>query len=101
MHRVRCPASLTGQYLSSKRSIPMPLLRNAHQAERWVRLIGAATCLPNLMWQAANLKDLELPILIPGIRINTGPQDHSPIEQMQLQRFDGKQWALFGGIITP
>ena len=55
----------------------------------------------NLMRQAANLKDLELPILIPGIRVNTGPQDHSPIEQMQLQRFDGKQWVLFGDIISP
>lgn len=55
----------------------------------------------NVMRQAANIKDLELPILIPGIRVNTGPQDHSPIEQMQLQRFDGKQWALFGDIITP
>ena len=53
------------------------------------------------MWQAANLKDLELPILIPGIRINTGPNDYSPIEQMQLQRFDGKQWVLFGDIIAP
>ena len=55
----------------------------------------------NLMRQAANLKNLELPILIPGIRINTGPHDYSPIEQMQLQRFDGKQWVLFGDIITP
>jgi ABC-type branched-subunit amino acid transport system substrate-binding protein len=55
----------------------------------------------NLMRQAANLKDFELPILIPGIRINTGPQDYSPIEQMQLQRFDGKQWVLFGEIIAP
>ncbi len=55
----------------------------------------------NLMRQAANLKNLELPILIPRIRINTGPSDYSPIEQMQLQRFDGKQWVLFGNIITP
>ena len=55
----------------------------------------------NLMRQAANLKNLELPILIPGIRVNTGPHDYSPIEQMQLQRFDGKQWVLFGDIITP
>jgi branched-chain amino acid transport system substrate-binding protein len=55
----------------------------------------------NLMRQAANLKDLELPILIPGIRVNTGPRDYSPIEQMQLQRFDGKQWVLFGEIIAP
>jgi hypothetical protein len=55
----------------------------------------------NLMRQAANLKNLELPVLIPGIRVNTGPNDYSPIEQMQLQRFDGKQWVLFGEIITP
>jgi len=55
----------------------------------------------NLIRQAANLKNLHLPILIPGIRVNTGPQDHSPVEQMQLQRFDGKQWVLFGEIIAP
>ena len=55
----------------------------------------------NLVRQAANLNNLELPILIPGIRINTGPHDYSPVEQMQLQRFDGKQWVLFGDIITP
>jgi len=55
----------------------------------------------NLMRQAANLKDHELSILIPGIRINTSPHDHSPVEQMQLQRFDGKQWVLFGEILSP
>ena len=55
----------------------------------------------NLMRQAANLKNLELPILIPGIRVNTGPLDYSPIEQMQLERFDGKQWVLFGDVIAP
>jgi branched-chain amino acid transport system substrate-binding protein len=55
----------------------------------------------NLVRQAANLKDLQLPMLIPGIRVNTGPNDYSPLEQMQLQRFDGKQWVLFGDIITP
>ena len=55
----------------------------------------------NLMRQAQSLKNVALPILLPGIRINTGPRDHSPIEQMQLQRFDGKQWVLFGPIIGP
>ncbi len=55
----------------------------------------------NVMRQATNLKNLELGVLIPGIRINTGPDDHSPVEQMQLQRFDGKQWVLFGDIISP
>ena len=55
----------------------------------------------NVMRQAESLKNLELPVLLPGIRINTGPDDHSPVEQMQLQRFDGKQWVLFGEIISP
>ena len=53
----------------------------------------------NVMRQAANLKQLELPGLLPGIRINTGPTDYYPIEQLQLARFDGKQWVLFGEVI--
>ncbi len=66
-----------------------------------LRQCGDELTRENLMRQAANLKNLELPILIPGIRINTGPDDYSPIEQMQLQRFDGQQWVLFGDIVTP
>lgn len=39
---------------------------------------------------------LALPMLLPGIRVNTGPNDFFPIEQMQLGRFDGEHWVLFG-----
>ncbi len=53
----------------------------------------------NVMRQAASLKNLELPMLLPGVKINTGPTDFYPIEQMQMQRFDGKQWILFGELI--
>ena len=53
----------------------------------------------NIMRQAARLKDLEIPVLLPGIRINTGPADFYPIEQVQLARFDGKRWVLFGEVI--
>jgi len=53
----------------------------------------------NVMRQAANLKNFEIPSLLPGIRINTSPTDYYPIEQLQLTRFDGKQWVLFGDII--
>lgn len=53
----------------------------------------------NVMRQAANLQELELPGLLPGIRVNTAPDDYYPIEQMQLARFDGKQWVLFGDVI--
>jgi branched-chain amino acid transport system substrate-binding protein len=53
----------------------------------------------NIMKQAASVKDLELPLLLPGIKINTGPNDFAPIEQEQLAKFDGEKWALFGEII--
>jgi branched-chain amino acid transport system substrate-binding protein len=53
----------------------------------------------NVMHQAANLKDLELPLLLPGIRISTSPTDYRVVRQVQLQRFDGKQWARFGELI--
>ena len=51
------------------------------------------------MRQAANLKNLELPVLLPGIKLNTSPTDFYPIEQLQLARFDGKRWVQFGELI--
>ena len=54
----------------------------------------------NVMKQAANLKDLESPLLLPGMRINTSPTNYSPIRQMQLASFDGQSWQLFGELLT-
>jgi ABC-type branched-subunit amino acid transport system substrate-binding protein len=53
----------------------------------------------NILKQALNLKDLELPMLLPGIKINTSGTDHLPVEQMQMMRFDGKQWVRFGEVL--
>jgi branched-chain amino acid transport system substrate-binding protein len=53
----------------------------------------------NVMRQAANLKNVELPMLLPGIKINTSPTDFLPIEQVQLQKFDGKEWKTFGELL--
>ena len=50
----------------------------------------------NIMKQAASLKNFELPLLLPGIKINTSPTDHAPIEQEQLAKFDGERWVTFG-----
>jgi branched-chain amino acid transport system substrate-binding protein len=50
----------------------------------------------NIMRQAENLKNVELPLLLPGIKVNTSPTDHAPIQQEQLAKFDGERWALFG-----
>ncbi len=54
----------------------------------------------NVMRQAANLKNVELPMLLPGVKLNTSATDFYPIEQMQLARFDGKRWVLFGEVLT-
>jgi len=53
----------------------------------------------NVMKQAANLKKLRAPMLLPGILIDTGPTDFFPIEQMQLEKFDGKGWVLIGEVL--
>ena len=45
----------------------------------------------NIMKQAANLKDLELPMLLPGMKINTSPTNFAPIRQMQLATFNGAE----------
>jgi branched-chain amino acid transport system substrate-binding protein len=53
----------------------------------------------NVMQQAESLHNLELPTLLPGIKVNTGHTDHRPIKAMQLEKWDGKTWVLFGDII--
>jgi len=54
----------------------------------------------NIMRQAANLKDFSGDMLLPGIKINTSPDDFFPIEQMQLMKFDGQVWRRSGDVIT-
>jgi branched-chain amino acid transport system substrate-binding protein len=53
----------------------------------------------NLLKQASSIKELSLPMLLPGIKINTAADDYYPIEQLQLARFDGKEWRFFGELI--
>jgi branched-chain amino acid transport system substrate-binding protein len=53
-----------------------------------------------VMKEAAHLRDFALPLLLPGIKINTGPNDYLLFEQMQLARFDGKSWVPFGEVVT-
>ncbi|HJS84870.1 MAG TPA: ABC transporter substrate-binding protein [Acetobacteraceae bacterium] len=52
----------------------------------------------NMMRQATHLHQVENPILLPGIRINTDPTDYRPIKQLQLIRWTGKTWDLFGNV---
>ena len=52
-----------------------------------------------IMKEAANLRDLAHPLLLPGIKVNTSPTDYRPLEQLQLVRWDGRQWQRFGAVI--
>jgi branched-chain amino acid transport system substrate-binding protein len=53
----------------------------------------------NVLKQATNLKGVELPMLLPGISIQTTPEDYAAITERQFARFDGKTWVLFGSIL--
>ncbi|WP_315783835.1 MULTISPECIES: ABC transporter substrate-binding protein [unclassified Bradyrhizobium] len=54
----------------------------------------------NVMKQAASLKDFTPDTLLPGVKINTSATDFAPIEQLQMQRFKGEKWELFGEAIS-
>ena len=53
----------------------------------------------NLMKQAASFQKFRVPMLLPGILVNTSPTDFYPIQAVQLQRFKGETWELFGEIM--
>ena len=53
----------------------------------------------NIIRQATNLRDVELPMLLPGIKVNTSPTDYYPVQQLQLVRFDGRRWVRFGDLV--
>ena len=50
----------------------------------------------NIMKQALSLHGLELPTLLPDIKVNTSPTNRRPTRQMQLEKFDGATWVRFG-----
>jgi branched-chain amino acid transport system substrate-binding protein len=54
----------------------------------------------NIMKQAASIHNLKLPMALPGIVVSTSPTDFAPFKQMQLQKFEGETWQLFGEVIS-
>jgi branched-chain amino acid transport system substrate-binding protein len=54
----------------------------------------------NVMKQATNLKDVVLDVALPGIKYSSSPSDYFMVKQLQLARFDGKRWALFGDVLS-
>jgi branched-chain amino acid transport system substrate-binding protein len=65
-----------------------------------LKACGSDLTRANVMRQAANIRDQKLPTLVPGIRISTNADDFAPIKQMQLAKFDGTTWRLFGDVIS-
>ena len=54
----------------------------------------------NILRQATNIKDFELPMGLPGTKINTSPENYFPIRQMQLSKFNGENWEPFGDLMS-
>jgi branched-chain amino acid transport system substrate-binding protein len=72
----------------------------AQTLERVLKQCGDNLTRANVMKQAASLRDLQLDLLLPGIKINTSATDFYPIEQMQMQRFNGERWERVGSVMS-
>lgn len=71
---------------------------NGMVVEHVLKAAGNDLSRDNIMKQALSIKELELPMLLPGIKVQTAADDHLPIEQVQFMRFTGKQWERFGEV---
>jgi branched-chain amino acid transport system substrate-binding protein len=72
----------------------------AQGLEHVLKACGDNLTRENVMKQAASIRDLELGGLLPGVKVNTSPTDFAPLSQLQLQKFNGDKWDLFGEIIS-
>ena len=89
------------KYMSSKDLINSNVVYGFGVAATMIQVLkqcGNDLSRANVMKEAANLKDLELPMLLPGIKINTSPDDYRPIKQEALATFNGESWEQFGGL---
>jgi branched-chain amino acid transport system substrate-binding protein len=67
--------------------------------EQTLKKCGDNLTRENLMRQAANHQKLRVPGLLPGITVSTSPTDFYPVQAVQLQRFKGESWDLFGDVM--
>lgn len=72
----------------------------SHLIELILRNSGSNLTRENVLKQATNINDLELPLLLPGIKVNYTPTDYSPIQQARVSRFDGTKWVRFDELIS-
>ena len=71
----------------------------SHLMHEALKRCGNELTRANLMKQAASFKSFRVPLLLPGITANTSPTDFYPLQAVQLQRFKGETWELFGDIM--
>ena len=71
----------------------------AQALEYVLRRCGDDLTRENVMRVATSMKDVEFPLLLPGVRVNTSPTDYHPIKQFQMMQFNGKNWEFVGGIV--
>nr|WP_146992382.1 ABC transporter substrate-binding protein [Bradyrhizobium macuxiense] len=98
---VQLNAFLDGYFPGADRSDTL-IVNGYNTAQALVYLLrqcGDDLTRENVMRQAAHLTDVELGMLLPGIRLNTSPGDFAPIKQWQLMRFEGTNWRLFGDLM--
>ncbi|MGO9422052.1 ABC transporter substrate-binding protein [Roseiarcus sp.] len=92
-------AAFIAEYMSPKDLIDSNAVFGFGAAATMIQVLkqcGNDLSRENVMKQAANLKDLELPMSLPGIKINTSPDNFSPIRQEALASFNGESWEQFG-----
>jgi branched-chain amino acid transport system substrate-binding protein len=81
---------------------PLPVLgfNTGHLLVDVLRRAGSDLSRDNIRKQAESIKGVALPMLLPGITVDTSPTDHAPIEQVQITRWDGTRWVPQGGVIS-
>lgn len=91
-----------------KKELPDADVRNTNYASGYMyasllahvlRACGDDFSRENVLRQAASLRNVQLPLLLPGITANTGPDDYLPFQQVRMRRFDGKSWVGIGDLI--
>ena len=104
----RCGLQIVGlrSWTSITRAATRPISQNVYGQSiaattvQMLKQCGDELTRENVMKQAANLHNLELPMLLPGITINTSPTNFAPIKQAQMRRFDGERYVPFGPVLT-
>ena len=93
---------LLAKYLPEANRVDASALTGYNMAQTMVEVLkrcGDNLTRENIMKQAASLKKLAQGGLLPGVTITTGPDDFQPIDQLQLMRFKGERWQLFGDVL--